>query len=73
MIKRLLAWFFPSPLQLAPEELEMVLRYDARRHRAHPDEAFLSAPLPFMTDKPGTYVGFGNRIIRERRKRPRIK
>ena len=75
MIKRILNWLCPTRLQFAPEELEMVLRYDARRHRAAPpdvdSEVSRATPMMLYRPKPGKYVGLGSRIIPERRKNPR--
>ena len=75
MIKRILDWLCPTRLQFAPEEMEMVLQYDARRHRAAPPEADSevshATPMMLYRAEPGKYVGLGDRVIRERRKNPR--
>lgn len=75
MIARILAWFSPDRLQFAPEELEMTLRYNERRHRAAPPEieSEVSSVMPMMLyrPEPGKYVGLGNKVIKERRKEKR--
>jgi hypothetical protein len=75
VLKRILKWFSPNRLQFAPEEMEMVLRYDARRHRAAPpevdSEVSHATPMMLCRTNPGKYVGLGDRVIRERRKNPR--
>ena len=75
MLARILNWLCPTRMQFAPEELEMVLRYDARRHRAAPpevdSEVSHATPMMLYRAEPGKYVGLGDRVIRERRKNPR--
>ena len=75
VLKRILDWLCPTRLQFAPEEMEMVLRYDARRHRAAPpevdSEVSHATPMMLYRADPGKYVGLGDRVIKERRKNPR--
>jgi hypothetical protein len=71
MIKRILFWLGPSKLRFAPEDLQMTLHYDERRHRTlSPEvesEASSAMPMMLYRAEPGKYVGLGNKVIKERR------
>lgn len=75
MIAWLVSWLYPTRMQLSPEDLDMTLRYDARRHRAAlpevDSEVSHATPMMLYRAEPGKYVGLGNRVIKERRKNPR--
>ena len=75
MIALILAWFSPSRLRLAPEELHWTLSYHQRQRRMHPldveSDASRAIPMMIYRAEPGKYVGLGNQVIRERRKNHR--
>lgn len=70
-IRALISFLRPLPkLTMTPEDLDVSLHYHKRRHKPLEVDSELSAArqMMFLGQRPGKYVGLGNKVITERRR-----